>query len=101
MGFFLLRVSSILVGIKDPFLPFETLICGIFFGGLVDTIKEMSQKRTKETEGNYADVNSKAAHLSNGMGDVNDTVDGHANLNEGSTETESDSNDKGSSKKDN
>lgn len=30
------KVSSILLGIHDPFMPFENFMCGIFFGGLRD-----------------------------------------------------------------
>jgi hypothetical protein len=32
------KLSSMLLGIHDPFLPFENLICAIFFGGVWDAL---------------------------------------------------------------
>uniref|UniRef100_A0A6V7M741 Uncharacterized protein n=1 Tax=Bracon brevicornis TaxID=1563983 RepID=A0A6V7M741_9HYME len=31
-------MSSILLGIHDPFVPFENLFCNLFLGGLFDYI---------------------------------------------------------------
>ena len=36
--FIYFKLSSMLLGIHDPFLPFENLICAIFFGGIWDTL---------------------------------------------------------------
>ena len=33
-----LQVSSILLGIHDPFAPFENIFCALFMGGLADAI---------------------------------------------------------------
>ncbi|CAL1291978.1 unnamed protein product, partial [Larinioides sclopetarius] len=32
------KISSLLLGIHDPFIPFENLYCAIFFGGVWDTL---------------------------------------------------------------
>jgi hypothetical protein len=32
------QLSSILLGIHDPFLPFENLFCAIFMGGVWDSL---------------------------------------------------------------
>nr|CAG4644132.1 EOG090X09U3 [Lepidurus arcticus] len=32
------KLSSMLLGINDPFLPFENLCCAVFFGGIWDTL---------------------------------------------------------------
>lgn len=32
------QLSSILLGIHDPFVPFENLLCTLFFGGIWDTL---------------------------------------------------------------
>merc|ERR1711874_478688 len=34
------KLSSLLLGINDPFIPFENLFCAIFFGGVFDVIQE-------------------------------------------------------------
>lgn len=36
--FIYFKLSSMLLGIHDPFLPFENLICALFFGGIWDTL---------------------------------------------------------------
>uniref|UniRef100_A0A034WA63 Trimeric intracellular cation channel type B-B n=1 Tax=Bactrocera dorsalis TaxID=27457 RepID=A0A034WA63_BACDO len=35
------KLSSILLGIHDPFLPFENLSCAIFFGGIWDSLAKI------------------------------------------------------------
>lgn len=35
------KLSSMLLGIHDPFLPFENLICALFFGGIWDTLSNL------------------------------------------------------------
>ncbi|KAH0534600.1 trimeric intracellular cation channel type 1B.1 [Cotesia glomerata] len=39
--FIYFKLSSILLGIHDPFVPFENLICQIFFGGLMDRFTKL------------------------------------------------------------
>lgn len=34
-----LRLSMMLLGTKDPFLPFENLICSVVFGGMWDALR--------------------------------------------------------------
>lgn len=34
------KLSSMLLGITDPFVPFENLSCAIFMGGVFDVIQE-------------------------------------------------------------
>lgn len=43
------KLSSILLGIHDPFVPFENLICAIFFGGIWDSLSKIfSHNQPKE-----------------------------------------------------
>lgn len=35
------KLSSILLGIHDPFVPFENLICALFFGGIWDSLAKL------------------------------------------------------------
>lgn len=45
------KLSSILLGIHDPFVPFENLICALFFGGIWDSLaKIFSRGQVKEGE---------------------------------------------------
>ncbi|XP_005184086.1 trimeric intracellular cation channel type 1B.1 [Musca domestica] len=49
------KLSSILLGIHDPFLPFENLCCAIFFGGIWDSLaKILGRGQAKEGEGKDA-----------------------------------------------
>uniref|UniRef100_A0A1B0G4V0 Uncharacterized protein n=1 Tax=Glossina morsitans morsitans TaxID=37546 RepID=A0A1B0G4V0_GLOMM len=49
------KLSSILLGIHDPFLPFENLFCAIFFGGIWDSLaKILGRGQIKEGEGKDA-----------------------------------------------
>ena len=34
--FLYFNAASTLIGVHDPFAPLESLVCGVFFGGLVD-----------------------------------------------------------------
>lgn len=38
--FIYFKLSSILLGIHDPFSPFENLICALCFGGIWDTFSD-------------------------------------------------------------
>jgi hypothetical protein len=35
------KLSSMLLGIHDPFLPFENLFCALFLGGVWDTLSKI------------------------------------------------------------
>lgn len=37
----LLQLSSILLGIHDPFVPFENLFCALFMGGIWDSLAKV------------------------------------------------------------
>lgn len=43
-----LRLSMILLSTKDPFLPFENLICSVIFGGMWDALR---RARTEPVNG--------------------------------------------------
>ncbi|XP_037936232.1 trimeric intracellular cation channel type 1B.1-like [Teleopsis dalmanni] len=49
------KLSSILLGIHDPFLPFENLCCAIFFGGIWDSLAKILG-RGQAKEGDTKDV---------------------------------------------
>lgn len=38
------KLSSLLLGIHDPFVPFENLCCAIFLGGIWDSLARMLGK---------------------------------------------------------
>lgn len=49
------KMSSILLGIHDPFLPFENLFCTLFFGGIWDKLAKLlgygqSKDESKDTK---------------------------------------------------
>lgn len=49
------KLSSILLGIHDPFVPFENLSCALFFGGIWDSMakifgKGQIKEETKDTK---------------------------------------------------
>lgn len=35
------KLSSMLLGIHDPFVPFENLFCALFFGGIWDALSRV------------------------------------------------------------
>ena len=41
----LFQLSSLLLGITDPFVPFENLFCAVFMGGLFDVIQGRVEPR--------------------------------------------------------
>ena len=59
--FVLFRVSALVLGMGDPFVPFENLFCAIFMGGVWDAMKR-AISRTKEE-----DV-AQNSHLHNDVG---------------------------------
>jgi len=48
------RLSSLLLGIHDPFVPFENLFCAIFMGGMVDALKRAVTREPDTTSGTGA-----------------------------------------------
>lgn len=44
------KMSAMLLGISDPFLPFENLFCAIFMGGIFDTLQETFYGKPKKDE---------------------------------------------------
>ncbi|XP_074640899.1 trimeric intracellular cation channel type 1B.1-like isoform X2 [Tubulanus polymorphus] len=51
------RLSSLLLGIHDPFVPFENLFCAIFMGGMWDALKRAVQRNKPEPEQNATTKN--------------------------------------------
>merc|ERR1711874_792400 len=49
------KLSSLLLGITDPFVPFENLFCAIFMGGVFDVIQETFYGKPKVEEGGEAE----------------------------------------------
>ncbi|KAF8771056.1 Trimeric intracellular cation channel type like protein [Argiope bruennichi] len=41
------KLSSMLLGIHDPFVPFENLFCAIFLGGIWDTLQRLLTPASK------------------------------------------------------
>lgn len=41
------KLSSLLLGITDPFTPFENIICTIFLGGIFDTLQRLLTPASK------------------------------------------------------
>lgn len=56
VGFFVyFKLSSLLLGVNDPFLPFENLFCAVFMGGIWDALSRAiaasRERRKTKTEG--------------------------------------------------
>lgn len=60
------KLSSLLLGINDPFGPFENLFCAIFFGGIWDALEQTLSSSTRETRANANDPHRKMVGSSNG-----------------------------------
>ena len=54
------KLSSLLLGITDPFIPFENLFCAICMGGVFDVIQETFYGKPKAAEENGDAVKPKA-----------------------------------------
>lgn len=53
------RVTLILLGLKDPFIPFENALCTLLFGGTVDAIRSAFDRiGSKKTDHTYASSSS-------------------------------------------
>ncbi len=48
--FIYFRLSSILLGIHDPFVPFENLFCAVFMGGMWDALQRALGKKKEPEE---------------------------------------------------
>ena len=46
------KLSSLLLGITDPFIPFENLFCAVCMGGVFDVIQETFYGKAKVAEEN-------------------------------------------------
>merc|ERR1712080_52467 len=49
------KLSSLLLGVTDPFVPFENLFCAICMGGVFDVIQETFYGKPKVEEGGEAE----------------------------------------------
>ena len=54
------KLSSLLLGITDPFIPFENLFCAVCMGGVFDVIQETFYGKPKAAEENGDAVKPKA-----------------------------------------
>lgn len=52
------QLSSLLLGIHDPFIPFENVICAFLFGGVLDTLSKVFGNSSVK-EGEKADAKKK------------------------------------------
>ena len=57
------KLSSLLLGITDPFLPFENLFCAICMGGVFDVIQETFYGKPKTSEENGDAVKPKSGEI--------------------------------------
>ena len=57
------KLSSLLLGITDPFLPFENLFCAICMGGVFDVIQETFYGKPKSSEENGDAVKPKSGEI--------------------------------------
>eukprot|EP00918_Siedleckia_nematoides_P048874 GHVU01107110.1.p1 GENE.GHVU01107110.1~~GHVU01107110.1.p1 ORF type:complete len:289 (+),score=26.27 GHVU01107110.1:87-953(+) len=61
--FIYFRLSSLLLGIHDPFVPFENLFCAVFMGGMWDALKRaMTREKRTDEDANSVKNNLKASH---------------------------------------
>lgn len=60
------KLSSVLLGINDPFGPFENLFCAIFFGGIWDALEQTISSSTQSSRSNNKDSRSKLSDVRNG-----------------------------------
>jgi len=49
MFFINFRLAAVMFGLHDPFLPFENLICSVFFGGMLDALRKALGLGSEET----------------------------------------------------
>lgn len=54
------QLSALLLGIHDPFIPFENLFCAVFFGGVWDSMQRAVSGPAKNADASKSDA-SKAS----------------------------------------
>lgn len=60
------KLSSVLLGINDPFGPFENLFCAIFFGGIWDALELTITSTAKSNRTGANDPHHKLSDVRNG-----------------------------------
>lgn len=60
------KLSSVLLGINDPFGPFENLFCAIFFGGIWDALEQAITTSAQNSRTNSSDPHHKLSDTRNG-----------------------------------
>lgn len=50
------KLSSLLLGIHDPFLPFENLFCALFMGGVWDTLAKIIAAKKEDKDNPKIDL---------------------------------------------
>ena len=69
------KLSSLLLGITDPFIPFENLFCAVCMGGVFDVIQETFYGKPKAAEENGDAAKPKAGERENHVLTVSRTED--------------------------
>ena len=57
-AYYIFQLSSLLLGIHDPFIPFENLFCAFLFGGIWDSLSKVFGSNSAK-EGEKADNKKK------------------------------------------
>ena len=60
------KLSSVLLGITDPFGPFENLFCAIFFGGIWDALEQTITSSAQSSRTSAKDPHHKISDARNG-----------------------------------
>jgi hypothetical protein len=60
------KLSSVLLGINDPFGPFENLFCAMFFGGIWDALEQTITSAPQGSRPSSKDSHSKLSETRNG-----------------------------------
>ena len=57
------KLSALLLGIQDPFAPFENLFCAVFMGGMWDALKRaiIREPKPQEEKDGRSDITRKSA----------------------------------------
>ncbi|VDP22947.1 unnamed protein product [Schistosoma margrebowiei] len=82
--FVYLRITMILLGLKDPFVPFENAVCKLLFGGTVDAIRSAFERsRSKASEAMPSNLSNVSGTTSSSTANMT----GNANFSSPSTGT--------------
>ncbi|CAH8624205.1 unnamed protein product [Schistosoma guineensis] len=82
--FVYLRITMILLGLKDPFVPFENAVCKLLFGGTVDAIRSAFERsRSKASEAMPSNLSNVSGTTSSSTANMT----GNANFSSTSTGT--------------